>query len=263
MSRRDQRTGDGRRYGARRRSLFSLVLTVSAGRPVFTADLYVIDGGSGKVRAVADHNDPELHWLDQANTTLQCVLPAGHADYAGKLCLTYTGSQRYLSNRAAAAWNLPHESGGFTEISVFTPTATGGFSMLWATCSAGNQNGANIYHNTVDLKLDMHKLGGPQVIAGSLGAVGFGTPTYATFRHGAAQTPNWELRRKGTLVSSGAYAAAPGTGAASHALISGDNTGPTRWVGRMRAPYMEFPLLTNNELALVQQYILQDTGIAA
>lgn len=241
-------------------ALFASVLMFSAGRTLTNADLYVIDGGSGKVRAVADYNAPTTHWLDQPDTTKQCALPAGHADFAGKACFNLTGAEWYLSNRAAALWNAPHEAGGFTATSVFTPLS-GALTVLWATTSS-SQNGLSVYQNGGALRSGLNKTSA-SVFDNSYGAIGSGTPTYVTIRHADAQTPDYELWRKGALAASGAYAAAPGTGAASHSLYFGNNTGSLQYVGRVRAPFMSFPLLTNDQLLAVQQYIQQDSGIAA
>jgi hypothetical protein len=102
---------------------------------VFTADYYAIDGVSGKVASFIDWSDP-THTLAQATSANQVALPAAHADYPGRLCATFTGVERYASNRAGATWNYLSNGMSMSVHAVCTPTATN--TRLCSTRNAGN-----------------------------------------------------------------------------------------------------------------------------
>lgn len=130
MTHRFSRRGHGRRT-----NLFHQILVLAATRPVFTADYYAVDGVTGKVASFIDWNDA-THLLAQSSSLLQVALPAAHADYAGKLCATFTGAERYVSNRAGASWNYLSNGTSMSVHAVCTPTATN--TRLCSTRNAGN-----------------------------------------------------------------------------------------------------------------------------
>lgn len=242
---------------------------VSATRPVFNADLYVIDGGSGKTRAVVDHNDL-AHWLDQGNTTLQCALPAGHADYAGKACLTLSGTEWYQSNRPPGDWVWGSNGSGVDIYFAATNTQAGAA----AQCLLATQN---ISAHTVGFAVQI------DTSAGNWGWYVNNGTAYAVSRSDASQfasgSPGWACashldgdpaevvkRKQGTTIFSGAGAApAPSASDPVSTLRLGASavTGSFRFNGRVRSALF-FPRLTPTQRStIVDAYMAQDTGIAA
>jgi hypothetical protein len=243
-------------------SLFSLVLALSATRPVFTADLYVIDGGSGKMRAAADHNDV-AHWLDQSNTTLQCALPAGHADFGGKLCLTFAGAEWYQSNQIAK-WPFLSDGTGCEISFAFTNTTVAAGNRIYLTTRTTgrgftiSQGGANANSNgavaagTAFLALNGFRSG--MVVA---------VPYVFQYRHGTAETPDATAKVTGAVAATANYSASPEAGNPEYGMVFGALSNGTLLIqGRLRS-FHSAPVLSAAGRATRDAWYLQDTGIAA
>jgi hypothetical protein len=244
-------------------SLFPEVLALAATRPIFNADLYVIDGGSGKTRAVADYNDL-AHWLDQSDTTKQCALPAAHADFQGKLCLTFTAPdlKNYLSNLTGNV-NWMHDGSGGEFFFVNTPTTTGNVATVVGSRNTSGR-GFSLGRNASSASFWY-------VLTAANGFVISQTdptnswlqdvPTYINASYAISDTPDATVRRRGITLTSGNQAIAPESGASSQALRLGSD-GSNYFRGRWRS-LLFFPPLSVAQRSIVQQYIQQDTGIAA
>lgn len=237
---------------------FGLVLGLSATRPVFTADLYVIDGGSGKVRAVVDWND-NAHWLDQSNTTLQCALPAAHADFAGMLCLTFTGTQWYASTRATSYWEPWHRTGAAT-VGSLTPTEV---SSTYYLCGTFNSTapGFGMAWN-VDWVALVRSTGTTNaVVAGSAPDPVLNVPVQYRFSFTDGSSPEYRIKVTGASEVTG-NGGAPGSGASESTLHLGSRGG-----GAGLAKMRQRHLLMGPDTAAFRDggsaYIQQDTGIAA
>jgi FAD/FMN-containing dehydrogenase len=235
MSRRLQRS---RRFGGGlSQTLFQRVLALSAGRPIFTANYYAVDGVSGKVSAFVDWNDP-THVLAQTTSANQVAIPAAHADFSNQLCGTFT-AHAYQSNRAVAQWIFAHDGVSCERVEVLTPTSAVAVpqvvsTTVWAAVAAGAQlyyTGGGAWNHSI-----YTSAAGISAINSPFGAATVNVPRYLSARHKAADTPDWELRQNGALVASGAYSVAPTAtdpevpftlGCNNFATVS--NPAPMRW----------------------------------
>lgn len=218
-------------------TLFQRVLTLSAGRPVFTANYYAVDGVSGKVSGFIDWNDA-THVLAQATSANQVAIPTPHADFSGQLCGVFT-AHAYQSNRAVASWIFAHDGISCERVEVFTPTSANPVpqvvsTTVWAAVAAGAQlyyTGAGAFNHSI-----YTSAAGVAAINAPFGAATVNVPRYLSQRHKAADTPDYELRQNGALVASGAYSTAPTAtnpevpftlGCNNFATVS--NPAPMRW----------------------------------
>jgi len=187
--------------------LFSVLLALSATRSVFTADLYVIDGGTGRMRAAADHNDG-AHWLEQSDTTKQCALPAPHADYDGQLCATFdhTVPNWYTSNRAASAWPYIHSGLGHRVSFCMTPTVLLAGVVYWGTYTGGAQTGAwqSSQADTTSARwLVFNESGGGAIDASIAAAYTLNVARYYQIRFTDNASPEYQVYVNGTAGASG------------------------------------------------------------
>lgn len=117
---------------------WAAILALNGGRAIIDVDdptLVVEDPGNpGFVLRFIDKNDP-THWFVQADTTKQVPMPAAHADFGGRKCVTVASGQFYDSNRAAASWKL-HDGTGWSVHAVATLTSAGS-RRLFATTAGG------------------------------------------------------------------------------------------------------------------------------
>lgn len=242
-------------------SLFASVLALTAGRPVFTADYYAVDGVTGKVASFIDWNDP-THTLAQATSANQVALPAAHADFAGQLCATFDGgtsARIYQSNRPAAYWSLLC-NGPFWAYSTLTFTFATSFQILYETFSASAAGEFTCGSNGTGVNQNVWRPTNLGLSASS--AIAIDTPL--VFRHSLASAQSPQRALKTSLVA-----------AASTTLGGSDQTTLTPLVfgaraslgfplrARVRHLLMLFPALDVAGQSLVEQYILQDSGIAA
>lgn len=270
MSRRTTRRDREHAYaagGSAALSLFEQVLALSAGRPVFTADKYTVDGISGRVRSWIDWNDP-THVLDQSIAAQQVPVPAAHADFAGALCATYTGGQAYQSNRAVAAWTFTADGVSNEQWDVFEPVGQASPGAVCATAFTGGQAGSLTTFEPGGLT---HLLGsGPSGSAGLLilanpGASANDVPIYTSSRHQAAAAPQYELRRRGTLGASGPFGAPALNFPPQFPLIVGASGNPalSRPANMRWAATLFTPALTPAQRLIVETWIYETYGIVS
>jgi hypothetical protein len=212
-------------------SLLAAVLAASTGRPVFTADYYAVDGVSGKVASFIDWNDP-THTLSQSASGNQAALPAAHADFAGNLCATFDASAAagsgtyYTSNRAAASglWNYLHTGSGHRVSHCMSP-GTLVSCFFWGTYTSGTvpaafQSSAGGAFN--DVRFICVNNAGSFAID-STGTAGYvlNTPRFYQLRYTEGASPEFQTYTNTTQVTTGASAAAPGTGNPPSPLVLG------------------------------------------
>lgn len=238
------------------------VLAASAGKPVFTADRYIEDPGHlGFVLSFVDWNDP-THVLTQATAAQQVPLPAPHADFGGRLCATFASPMNYVSSRAAAAFQFMHDGTGMSLFQAFTPTDVTGLHSLACTTSTAGIRGLSYYSNATTMRSSVEKTGASVYPDSSVGAIAIGTPTYREISHGTGRSPQYDLRAKGTTVSSGAYASAAEAGDSQHTLRLASNSGPSLlFVGRWRDLILT-PGVSAAQRAAIQSYYQMAYGIA-
>jgi len=144
-------------------ALFQQVLFLSAGRPVFTADYYILDPSSGKVLAFVDWNDP-THLLLQTNPARQVRPPQPNPSFKDRLCADFTGSQYYVSNRQPSDWAFLHAGNG----SVFGVLTTTSLSVNQRWLSTRNSTGNPGFSSHVttggNLQMTILSNGGLQVL---------------------------------------------------------------------------------------------------
>lgn len=263
MRRRSQRE---RRMPSRRGAdLFQLVLALSATRPYFNADLYVIDGGSGKVRAAADYNGAaDTHWLDQSDTTKQCALPSAHADFAGRLHIPFTGVEWYTSTRVVALWRWPHDFTGTHLVLVVTSTVdeanyylstASANSGIWLLGGGTSNQGTRI--------TTKNAAGANNVNIIANGTAPAGTPTYIQVAQDQATSPQATLFAKGSSVGTSAIANAVHTGDPFSPLVLGRRADG---LGNKSFRFRELtfaPTVGASGRALYEEYISKSFGIAA
>lgn len=125
-----------RRNRGRRRTISSLginsIVALAAGRPVFTADRYTVDGVSGKVAAFVDWSDP-THLLSQSTSGNQVAIPAPDAGANGQLSMTHISASltNYASNRAPASWVFLQNT--TTEFYACIKINTSTWNRVWGT----------------------------------------------------------------------------------------------------------------------------------
>lgn len=236
---------------------------MAAGRPVFTADYYAVDGASGKVSAFVDWNDP-THTLAQATSANQVAIPAAHADFAGKLCANFTGSERYQSNKDV--WKPMHDGTGSTCCCVFTATSVSGFGTWCATTTVGGgptQLGFVLGRSATDGRWQVGN--GTSTVFQTSPADGYvvDIPTYRDVSYSETAGTKRTYRVKGTITSSGGTSAAPSSSNPVGRLMLAASTAGTsaaamRWRSLVFLPFQDTGAAGRT---LVQQWIQQDTGI--
>jgi hypothetical protein len=236
------------------------VIAIAAGKPVFTADYYAVDGVTLKVAGWIDFSDV-THLLAQSTSAAQVAIPAAHADYAGARCATFTGAETYVSNRPPLAFEFVHDGSGLSLFDCFTATTAAGVHSLVCTTSSAGVRGIACYSVTADLRSSVEKTGASVYPDSSVGAIAANVPTYRELSHGTARSPQFDLRAKGTTITSGAYASVPEAGAPGHTLRIGSNSGFTLpYIGRWRDLIVTAGV-TPAQRTTIQNYYLATTGI--
>jgi hypothetical protein len=246
-----------------------MVLALAATRPVFNAD-WVIIGGSGTVRSVVDWNGyaTDGHVFDQPDTLKQCAPPAFHADFAGNLCLNFTGAEYYDSNRAPIAWVWAHDGTGFdgyfaiTNLrSTATPQALFATMNVNTAASTGmavqiDQSAGNFGFYTVNGSAYVVNVGNPSQFPN-------GTPGWANVSYKEGLPSGEVIKRKGgTTLFSGNTAGTPSSSAPTGTFRLGASVAGTlfQFKGRLRSTAF-FPRLTDRTIP--DSWMVTDTGIAA
>jgi hypothetical protein len=240
------------------------IRAMSSTRGVFTGDLYVIDGGSGKTRALVDHNDL-AHWLDQPDTTKQCVLPASHADYAGKMCLDLTGNEWLVANSAAASWAGMHNGTGMSMHGVITPINTSTTKIFAATSPAGLTGFA--FHTLISGSMVLTLRAGNA--SASIAGAGFAgltsaVPVQFSYQYKEGGSPEHVTKVTGQSEAPGSSAGDPDLSSPPSTLVVGARTSDfgLRYVGRIRA-FVFGPVYSAAERSLLRTLLHQDSGVAA
>lgn len=230
-------------------NLFAAALVLSATRPVFRADYYVIDGISGKVASFVDYNDA-THLLVQVDSSRQVVVPAAHADYAGLLCATFTGVENYQSNRTALSWAFWHGASACFSACLYTPTSAvnGDFTLLVVTHPANSSAGTvlSAVNSATSSALTATVGNGAALVATPTGVVdtpaASATARCVSFEFAGGNSPAaYALRSKGASLASGNSTNNATTGAPTVALKLGVNSSETvrmknRWRELFFAP---------------------------
>lgn len=243
---------------------FATILALAAGRPVFTADFYVVDGVSGKVRSWVDQSDP-THVLDQSNTARQVALPASHADYGGQLCATFNDTGLYVSNRAVSAWKFGHDGTGVSSYVTCTPTEAPATAnrFIYGTHSAAAGpyflllavNAASTYRLEIsDATVNVYA---------QTATIAANVATWISFHYATTRNPDVLLKLKGATANESDLTGAPNAADPRGSLLFGANISFGN-LGRFRWRHMFFfPLLSGTDQTTVETYLTNDTGIAA
>lgn len=228
-------TTDG--FPGRRTGPFGRVLAESNGRPMFHFGLLYEEDPSnpGFVLRFIDINDRN-HWIEQTNPAAQVALPKASSRFKGDKCVTFTGNEYYVSNRAvghASAPNYLHNGTGFELFANWCPTATTGLRCLVSTIRRQDLTGANGFFIGDNVSVSVQQLQmfcgrtnvTPTFSAGPTTATGFtiDTPTYTRARYEEGASPEFLATAKAASCLSGASAAAPAVGNAQSPLVVGAN----------------------------------------
>ncbi len=234
---------------------FETVKELAATRPVFTADYYVLDPLSGKVYAFVDHNDP-THWLVQADSNKQVAAPLPHADFGGRLCVTFTGAEYYVSNRGITAAHDFLQNGPCDFAMVATFTSINATRICWENTDGTNGGSQLFVTSSGTLRHNVFRTGSTAFVETALA---LNTPHYAHGWLNAGETPNRSIQRNS---SPSVTAALGGTGRAG--------TGPLTFGGRAASLFLQgrvvvlgmfFPALSAANRASVHQYVRATYGI--
>lgn len=252
-------------------SLFAAVLALSAGRPIFTADYYAVDGVTGKVASFVDWNDP-THVLAQSTDARQVDVSAPHVDFAGNLCATFVAADDagngnfYASNRAVAAWKFLHDGSGARLVHTMSPgtlaschyfgTYTGGAvpgAFLSSLGGTFNQARFVLANDAGAFAVDATH---------AAGSLALDTPRYYQLRYTEGASPEYQSYDNATQATTGSSAAAPGTGSPTQPLHLGHRANGTapcnmRWREWFSGP--DTPAFA----AAIQAYELGTNGLAA
>lgn len=184
-----------------------------AGRPMFTADYYVVDGVTGKVAAFVDWNDP-THLLAQSTSSKQCELPVRHVDFNWQFCIALAAAQRYTSNRGATAHDYL-QNGPSEFASILTSTVSGVTQLIWGNANPGITSGASLLiDDGGPLRHHLNRTGGSAQLDQTITT---GTPYYAYGYVDAGASPQRSLKVSGGTAATGAM---PGTDATGSTALT-------------------------------------------
>jgi hypothetical protein len=232
-------------------AMFAGLLQLAAGRPVFTADYYILDPVSGKVLAFVDWNDP-THLLIQTNSAFQVRPPQPHADFKGRLAVTFNAAEYYVSNRAASAWYYLHDGSDVHFTILGSPTNSTG-STWCGTRSA--VLGLNFQYVAPGLRW--------RIDAGALNlqtTMAVGVPAYATAQITTSGASTDEIFVGGVSQAT-AVTAAQGLAGDGPLALGGNYTGGALSAFRWSLIY-QAPWLSAQGLQSVREYIRAAYGIA-
>lgn len=244
--------------------LFGDVMTLSQGRPVFTADFYAVDSVTLNVSAFIDWNDFSHMLTQSGGASLQVAIPTAHADFGGKLCATFTGSEWYRSNRLSSTFIYLH-TGPFESTHVYTSTSFAGNMVIAGTASIDVNNGIGYAHwfSTAPRVRLWVANGTSSVFDLFAAAPAVNVPTYSTVGM-SQQNPAGVVYVKSVLGTSGNVTASPSVSTSVGTLTLGapGTASPSlKFVGRWRSGVYS-PSIGIVEQQAKQSWIQQDTGIA-
>jgi hypothetical protein len=243
-------------------SLFAQVLALAAGRPVFTADNYTVDGVTGEVANWIDHSDP-THLLEQSIDLRQVLVPAPHADFGGAACASFDAVHPglYVSNRPASAFRFCHDGTGvswYCTLTALEATWTAS-RFVWGTINGGGTNFALLLGGNAASGF-RYEISNGAVIYNPTAAAGT-TPNYVSGHYALTETPDVLYQLRTATVNNSNVTGVPSAGDPSSTLLLGANPGFGN-LGRFRwRNLMFFPLLTAPQRAVVEAYIAADTGL--
>lgn len=242
----------------------------TAGDIWFDADNYTVDGVSGKVASFVDYRDP-THVISQPNAAEQVAVPSTDASLNAKTSALFTSAERYLSNRAAAAWAFLHDGTGHDAFYVYVPTTAGAVNCIATTLDAN----AAFPNTQVGYAADTYTSGGqgqemyvcngtggtkPVYDAGSGQIRPLNVGTYQETFFSSTGSPQWGHLNKTVSAGSGSVAATLSSSAPNNALVLGASPGVLSRM-RWRAMYVFRRVLTAAEKNVVRQYIQATTGV--
>lgn len=252
----------GRRGGLRRNTGVSRSVDEQF-RSLFTSGSVWLDADSvttsgANLSTVVDRMDA-AHSLSVGAGTL--AAPAAHADYGGKACLSFTGTQHIVSNRAASAWNFLHNGTGVTLIHVLTPTSAG--TCLISATRTNTAVGHHAYWSSARTFWSITDAATTQIVNLNVDAQFVsGTPTVycGTWQDGVS--PEATLRTKSVTVQTGSSSGPPTPNNADGTLTIGAQvSGITKASMRWRATYILPYVVTAAQYTWMLNYIKADTGI--
>ncbi|MBN2447660.1 MAG: hypothetical protein JXO22_13080 [Phycisphaerae bacterium] len=223
----------------------------------FDADNVTTSGGN--TTAWVDRVDGS-RTLAQGTGGLQAAVPAAHADFGGKNCVTFTGGQVYQSNQAAAFWNFLHASAG-TAVIVLTPTVASGTQVVFET-DAGGVNGISFFFAGAPAFQQVIFRGGVGGAAPINIAASVGTPSSVEQYCADASSPQRSVKRNGQAAVTAAIAGGTAGTAGQSLCLGARPAGSNALQARVRAAYFFARALSAGELGTVRAYVQADTGIA-
>ncbi len=242
-------------------ALFGVVLASAAGRPVFDCYNVVEDPSHlGYVLRFVDRNDPS-HWLEQTNPSLQVQLPQPHADFGGRLCVTFTGAERYVSNRSAAYWAFWHNGVPVSSFALATVTGVGSGARIASTRTNGIGNTIAINTPTTHL---MYVFNGTTGILAPGVSAPLDVPRLWSFRYTeGAPNPESYWKLTGFSAQTADSSGAPTASAPEGPLTLGANVnGTLPFIGRFAFLFFG-PDVGTSGAALIHSYVERDYGVAA
>lgn len=243
--------------GTRRpRGVFGAILQLAQNYPVFTADYYAVDGITGKVASFIDWNDP-THTLAQAVSAQQVAIPATHADYGGKLCASFAGSQWYDSTRVPSRWAFLYDGSGGGLFTALTNTGTG-VSRTMGTAPSTSAYGILLGYLSSTSSLYLVGNSTAQQIANANRTVAASTPLQISGQYKQDGSVNAKSTGSAEFNSVGAFAPSSASAQTFRLGAATDNVNPL--TGRFRS-VVATPFVGEVERSAVRAWIQQDTGI--
>jgi hypothetical protein len=224
----------------------------------FDADLYNVDGGSGKVRSFANYID-QTQILDQANNALQAAIPVGDPAINNRSCTIFTGGIRYRSTAASSSWRFCSDGTG---CEIFVGSIPNDAAGVWVFLSTGASGGPGLalYTVTGTTYILLSNNSGGNVINTSIGSYTVGNGTYI---NNSYTNPNWRIAYRTLAPVTGVAAAVPYVGDPQGPLMLGAN-----YAGGQPAVNWKWSFLyafrrslTSATRAISQEYIRSITGV--
>lgn len=245
--------------------------TPKAAAPNFT-DLFLGSGSSkdvwfdadsftqsaGNITALVDQKDASHTWPVSGTV----AVPSADSALNNALSCAFTGTQFALSSRANTDWTFLHNGSGMTLVHVHVKTSDT-LAILFAT--SGNPtsgNGLDTYVSTTSTYTSRAS----NALGAGGGPVTTGWPNAGAFslcmRSALSAPTQYELRRNGSVLSSGAYGGAPSPAAASFGLTLG-RSGGSGFIGRWAATYVFHRYLSAVEMGVVSAWTLAKYGLSS
>lgn len=253
----------------RRASEFSYLLCLAQGRPVFTADYYAVDGGTGKVSGFIDWNDPS-HVLQQFTPGNQVALPVARVALNNALAFDFANNQEYVSNRSASYFKFLHDGTGHFTLSVFEPRATSNSGTLWATythnAEALHHGSELLYTPTINALLFKASRASatPTFSVNPASPAAYGIGTSIRTEYSETTAPKYLIARNASVLASSSTTNVPSNSNPTFTLTIGRRPG----VGDSQLNgYFALLMLTGTQstagLAAISAYTTQKYGVAA